>query len=71
LKKNTAIKCNKVLGRTGAFWQHESYDHIVRDADELKRIVSYVLNNPVKAGLTGYPEQWDYSFVNYDLIPVL
>ena len=65
LKKNTAIKCNRVLNRTGAFWQHESYDHVVRDADELKRIVEYVLNNPVKAGLADTPEQWEYNYVNY------
>jgi putative transposase len=71
LKKNTAIKCNRVLNRTGPFWQHESYDHVIRDADELKRIVEYVLNNPVKAGLAETPEEWNYSYVNYDLIPVL
>jgi REP element-mobilizing transposase RayT len=71
LKGSTSRACNLALNRTGAFWQHESYDHVVRDSDELKRIVNYVLNNPVKAGLVEYPEQWDYSYVNYDLIPVL
>ena len=71
LKGSTSRACNLVLNRSGAFWQHESYDHVVRDSDELKRIVNYVLNNPVKAGLAEYPEQWNYSYVNYDLIPVL
>ena len=71
LKGSSARECNKVLGRTGAFWQHESYDHVIRDSDELKRIVNYVIENPVKAGLTATPEEWAYNYVNYDLIPVV
>ncbi len=71
LKGSTSRACNLVLNRTGPFWQHESYDHVVRDADELKRIVEYVLNNPVKARLADTPEEWEYNYVNYGLIPVL
>ena len=41
--------------RTGAFWQHESYDHWVRDDDELERVVAYINANPVKAGLADRP----------------
>ena len=51
IKGSTARECNKILSRTGAFWQHESYDHVIRDEVELKHIVEYVLNNPVKARL--------------------
>src|SRR5574337_954611 len=47
LKAYTARKANKLLNHKGAFWQHESYDHVVRNGKELERIVSYVLNNPV------------------------
>jgi putative transposase len=54
LKGSTAREANLVLNRTGLpFWQRESYDRWVRDDSELKRIVSYVENNPVKAGLVG------------------
>ncbi|MDP2303970.1 MAG: hypothetical protein Q8N03_16280 [Ignavibacteria bacterium] len=65
LKKFTAVKCNKLLNRSGAFWQHESYDHVVRDEKELRRIVMYVLNNPVKAGLCEKWEDWKYSYCNF------
>ena len=58
LKSYTAHQANKVLGRTGTFWQPESYDHWVRDADELERIVMYITNNPVKAGLVEKPQDW-------------
>jgi hypothetical protein len=30
----------------------------------LRRIVDYVLNNPVKAGLVNVWEEWRYSYVN-------
>jgi putative transposase len=46
LKKHTALEANKVLGRRGAFWKDESYDHYVRDGAELERILWYVLFNP-------------------------
>jgi putative transposase len=55
LKSYTAHEANKLLHRTGSFWQHESYDHWVRDDDELERIVAYINANAVKARLTGRP----------------
>jgi REP element-mobilizing transposase RayT len=64
LKRFTARECNKILNRTGTFWQHESYDHVVRDYDELQRIVKYVLNNPVKTGLCEKWEDWKWSYCN-------
>jgi putative transposase len=51
LKGYTARQANLLLGRQGDFWQHESYDHVIRDAAEFERIVNYVLENPVRAGL--------------------
>ena len=63
LKRHTARQANKVLGREGAFWQHESYDHVVRDRQEWERIVAYVLNNPVKAGLVEKWEDWPWTFL--------
>ncbi len=68
LKGSTANKCNKLLHRSGAFWQHESYDHVVRDKEELKRIVNYILNNSVKAGLCEKWEDWKYSYCNFELL---
>ena len=50
-----------MLRRTGAFWQSESYDHWVRDDDELLRIIDYIENNPVKAGLAALPEDYRWS----------
>jgi len=63
LKGKSAALCNRVLGRSGPFWQHESYDHVVRDAREYERILAYIVNNPVKAGLVEDWQDWPYTFV--------
>ena len=62
LKGYTGHAANALLGRTGQFWQRESYDHVVRDGPELERVVAYVLNNPVKAGLVDDWQQWPYNY---------
>ena len=52
VKGRTALGANKLLCQQGeSFWRYESYDHLVRDSKEGERVVVYVLNNPVKAGL--------------------
>ena len=63
-KKFTARECNLILNRTGKFWQHESYDHVVRDREELLRLTEYILNNPVKAGLIDNRENWKWNYYN-------
>ncbi len=62
LKWYTALHANKILGRSGAFWQHESYDHVIRDEEELEHTVYYVLDNPVKAGLCRNWRDWKWSY---------
>ena len=61
INRHTALRCNELLSQTGTFWQHESYDHWVRDDGELERIIAYVENNPVKAGLVQAAEDWPFS----------
>ncbi len=61
LKGRTAVEANRLLGRTGAFWQHESYDHWVRNEREFNRIVAYIEENPVSAGLAATAEDWPWS----------
>jgi REP element-mobilizing transposase RayT len=65
LKRYTARESNLLLGREGQFWQHENYDHVVRDEAELNRIIRYVLNNPAEAGLVERWEDWQWSYCKY------
>jgi len=60
LKSYTAHEANKLLRRKGSFWQHESYDHWVRDDAELERIVAYINANAVKAGLAKYAYEYPW-----------
>jgi REP element-mobilizing transposase RayT len=61
LKSYTANEANKLLRRKGQFWQPESFDRWVRDADHFAKVIAYIENNPVKARLCEKPEEWPYS----------
>ena len=67
LKGSTARDCNLSLNRNGHFWHHESYDHFVRDEQEMERIIKYILNNPVKAGLVKEWTDWKFTYINPEL----
>jgi len=69
LKGATAYACNRALNRSGQFWQHESYDHLIRSDEELERTIWYVLNNPVKAGFVATWEQWRWNYVKPEFLP--
>jgi REP element-mobilizing transposase RayT len=51
IKSYTATKINRMLGHEGRFWMRESYDHIVRDSEQLEAFQSYICGNPIKAKL--------------------
>ena len=61
LKSFTANLCNQALQRVGPFWQDESYDHWVRDEEELMRIIAYIEQNPVKAGIVANAADYVFS----------
>jgi len=63
LKSYTASKANRLLGRSGPFWQDESFDHAVR-AGRLAKTIRYVLANPVVAGLAADWRAWPFSWLN-------
>lgn len=58
--KNLAQRAAWSLGVSGAFWQVSFWDHFLRREEQTERVVSYVLNNPVRSGLV---QRWrDYPF---------
>jgi REP element-mobilizing transposase RayT len=67
LKGRTARQANRILGLTGtAFWHNESFDHWIRTKEELRDLIAYVENNPVKAHLVSEPSQWLWSSAGDD-----
>jgi type I restriction enzyme R subunit len=62
IKNFSARQANVILERTGQpFWLDESYDHWVRGPEELEKIVLYIEENPVAAGLVEKVEDWRWS----------
>lgn len=60
-KSFSAHAVNKLLGRTGRFWQPDYFDRVIRDEKHLQDVVLYVHYNPVKAKLAARMEDWPYS----------
>lgn len=60
-KSYTSKAANKVLGRTGHFWQDEYFDRYIRNETHLRKAVRYTENNPVKAVLAREPAEWQWS----------
>jgi hypothetical protein len=57
----TAREANRILQRTGQFWQHEAYDHWSRDLRQPERMIAYIEENPVSAGLVPRAEDYRWS----------
>jgi putative DNA methylase len=60
-KSFTAKAANRILKRTGVFWEQEYFDRVIRDENHFWNAVSYIQENPVKAGLVPLAAAWPYS----------
>lgn len=61
VKSFTSSEANKLLNRSGRFWQKEYFDRYIRNAKRFARTVAYTENNPVKANLCDRAEDWPFS----------
>lgn len=64
IKGISARELNKMRNRNGSIWQGESFDRILRNEKELFEKLNYMLNNPMKAGLTDDPLNYHGWFLN-------
>jgi REP element-mobilizing transposase RayT len=64
IKKHTALEINSRLGRTGPFWQEESFDRIIRSGKDLEGTIEYIHRNPVRWGLASRAEEYRWSSIN-------
>ena len=51
IKGSSATLCNRILDRSGTFWQADTFDHIVRNVAQLARYRNYIADNPTNAGI--------------------
>lgn len=59
--KNLAQRAAWALGTHGAFWQKSFWDHFLRADEQVEAVVSYVLNNPVRAGLATHWREYPFA----------
>jgi REP element-mobilizing transposase RayT len=60
-KSFTAQKANRLLARNGPFWARDYYDRYIRDDAHFAQTVTYIEQNPVKAGFIKSAEAWKFS----------
>jgi REP element-mobilizing transposase RayT len=70
-KSFTAVKANRLLGRSGSFWMEESYDRVIRNKREFHNRVRYTLRNPVAARLVADWRDWPYTYVHPEVLSEL
>ena len=63
IKGRTSRQINQLLSRQGRVWLVESFDHIIRHAQELEEKIEYLRQNPGKQGLEDNPSSYRWLFV--------
>ncbi|MBE0540092.1 MAG: transposase [Verrucomicrobia bacterium] len=61
----TAREANKLLGRSGEFWEREYLDTVIEDEEHRQTAVRYIENNPTKAKLVLDPKEWPWSSARF------
>ena len=64
-KSYTSHDANKLLRRSGEFWQREYLDRFVRNAEHYASVIAYIEENPVKAGLAKLKTEWPWSSARF------
>jgi REP element-mobilizing transposase RayT len=63
IKGSSAHDINRLLGREGALWQDESFDHVLRSNESFAEKLEYVRQNPVRRGLVESPDNYPWLWV--------
>jgi REP element-mobilizing transposase RayT len=61
IKSYTSQQANRALKRSGRFWFEDYFDRYIRNAQHYESAVSYIVNNPVRAGLCKSSRDWQFS----------
>jgi putative transposase len=60
---NYARAWNKAHGVKGHLWGDRFFSKIIRGREAFMKVFDYISRNPVKAGLVGRPDEWEYGGV--------
>jgi putative transposase len=70
IKGSTSRYSNLILKKKGKFWNRESFDRLIRNQNELIRVINYVIKNPVKARLVKNWEDWQYTYLKDEIFGI-
>ncbi len=62
IKGASARYANIALGKTGQFWDRESYDIFIRHNKMLRNVIKYILNNPIKAKIVTNAKDFKWNY---------
>ena len=60
IKSVSAHKVNKYLGRHGRLWQEESFDRAMREVENIRAKIDYIMGNPMQEGLAQSPYEYPW-----------
>jgi REP element-mobilizing transposase RayT len=61
IKAGSAFNIRKIMGIQGPVWQRGYFDRFIRNPEHLRKTVSYIHQNPVRARLVSRPQDWQWS----------
>jgi REP element-mobilizing transposase RayT len=64
-KSFTANQANQLLKRRGEFWQREYLDRYIRNVEHYEQAITYIEENPVKAGLARVKTDWPWNSARF------
>jgi REP element-mobilizing transposase RayT len=56
--KSRTYQARRLLGFGDPFWQRSFFDHAVRTREDLRAAATYILGNPVRAGIVAEFHQY-------------
>jgi putative transposase len=63
IKGASAHAINRALGRRGAVWEEESFDHVIRNEQSFEAKWQYIEFNPMEAGLVENPRDYPWLWM--------
>ncbi len=69
IKGGSAVAINRLFNRKGAVWKAGYYNRFIRNERHLANEYSYILNNPVKAGIVRDWREHPFTYSRAEFIP--
>ena len=59
--KGRSTRVFKDKGNLRKIWQRSAFDHVIRTEENLKAVIEYIMNNPVRKGIVEKADEYPYS----------